>query len=131
MKKGALVSLAILVATGCQSTAPTETKALNQPFSTMLSAEKKLEKLIVDKSCDASYQCKVLPLGERACGGPSYFKIYSTKTADQEQVEFVASEITSFEQMYNETNNAFSTCQNAIAPQTLCISSTCEVVPVH
>ena len=102
----------------------------NKPnqVATITDAENKLTMLISDKSCDASFQCRVISYGERACGGPSRFDIYSIKNAKQEEVEFLANEITLFEQRYNQSNNAFSTCEHNTAPQTLCISKQCTVI---
>ncbi|KPV96899.1 hypothetical protein AN214_01360 [Pseudoalteromonas sp. P1-9] len=97
-------------------------------ISTITDAETKLQKTIEDKSCDASYQCRVISYGERACGGPSRFDIYSIKTSKQEDIEFLATEITSFEQAYNQKNEAFSTCEHNPAPQTLCLNKKCEVI---
>lgn len=98
----------------------------NNQIQTMTQAEQKLAEITKDKSCDASYQCRVLPLGEKACGGASGYLIFSSKNTSIEQAEYLASEITSFEQIYNKNNQALATCQNILAPQTLCISNICQ-----
>lgn len=95
-------------------------------IQTMTQAEQKLAEITSDKSCDASYQCRVLALGEKACGGASEYLIFSSKHTSIEQAEHLASEITSFAQIYNKTNQALATCQNILAPQTLCINNTCQ-----
>ena len=109
--------------TGCQSTI-VNTK--QNGISTLTDAETKLKTLISDNSCDATFQCRVIAYGERACGGFSRFDIYSIKTVKQEEVEFLANEITQFEKAYNETTQVFASCEHNPAPQTLCIDNSCQ-----
>lgn len=110
---------------GCQlSQSSTQIRSIN----TINDAETTLAKVIADKSCDATYQCRVIAYGERACGGPSRFDIYSIKNSKQEEVEFLANEITQFEKAYNENAPEFSTCEHNPSPQSLCIANTCELI---
>ncbi len=132
MKKYVLIGLIALA--GCQTSAPqnkSNGEKIRIEFESITQAQDSLTTIISDKSCDASYQCKVLHLGERACGGASHFEIYSTKTANQEEVEHIATQITDFEKRYNQKENSIDTCQHTITPQTLCIKSTCEQVELR
>ncbi|MFY8352623.1 hypothetical protein AAEU29_18920 [Pseudoalteromonas sp. SSM20] len=97
-------------------------------INTISDAESKLNLLINDKSCNATFQCRVIAYGERACGGPSKFDIYSIKNTKQEEVEFIANEITQFEKAYNKSSQHLSTCEHNTSPQTLCINKVCELV---
>ena len=45
--------------------------------ATIKSTHEQLNQLIDDPRCDNSSQCKVLPVGSRACGGPSSFILNS------------------------------------------------------
>lgn len=110
---------------GCQLN---QSNSPANPIHTISDAESTLANVISDKSCDATYQCRVIGFGERACGGPSRFAIYSIKNSKQEDVEFLANEITQFEKVYNESSKAFSTCEHNPSPQTLCIANTCELI---
>ena len=118
-----ILSLFSLVLVGCQST--------NQdslPLKTINDAEERLEQAISDKNCDASFQCRVISYGERACGGPSRFDVYSIKISKQEEVEQYANEITSFERAFNQLNPSLSTCEHNLKPQTLCINNSCTII---
>jgi lipopolysaccharide export system protein LptA len=119
------VSLATVIQ-GCSSTS-NETSTSSEHI-TITSAEKELANVIKDLSCDASYQCKVLPLGERSCGGPSRFVIYSTKNNSQERIEQLGTEITSFEKAYNKKDGHVESCRSTIQPQTLCLNQQCEQI---
>ncbi len=85
-----------------------------------------LEALTADKSCDTSEQCQVMPVGHRACGGPSGFVIYSTKTSEQNKILLLGQEITRLEKQINLEEGRLSTCQQLPQPGSQCINHRCE-----
>ncbi len=93
--------------------------------ATIKSTHEQLNQLIDDPRCDNSSQCKVLPVGSRACGGPSSFIVYSTKTADTAEVEKLAKDITALEKRFNAVNDMMSICQHLTTPSTQCSNNTC------
>ncbi len=93
--------------------------------ATISSAHEQLKQLIDDPSCDNSSQCKVLPVGSRACGGPSSFIVYSSKTANTAEVEKLAKDITALEKQFNAANDMMSICQHLTAPGAQCSENTC------
>ncbi|CAM3876050.1 MULTISPECIES: hypothetical protein [Pseudoalteromonas] len=81
--------------------------------------------------CDASYQCKVIGVGERlTCGGPREYLIYSTKHTDEQDVEAVVSAITEQEKLNNKGKAPAVSCEPVMPIQTLCIAHTCQAVPL-
>ncbi|QPB81524.1 hypothetical protein CWC22_000210 [Pseudoalteromonas rubra] len=78
-----------------------------------------------DKECDTTTQCKVLPVGSRACGGPSDYVIFSTKTADPDKVKELADKLTHAEATYNAKNRMISICEHLSAPATQCVNNKC------
>ncbi|MCG7537437.1 hypothetical protein [Pseudoalteromonas sp. OOF1S-7] len=78
-----------------------------------------------DKECDTTTQCQVLPVGSRACGGPSDYVIFSTKTADPNKVKELADQLTHAEATYNAKNKMISICQHLAAPATQCVNNKC------
>ncbi|RXE89206.1 MULTISPECIES: hypothetical protein [Pseudoalteromonas] len=84
-----------------------------------------LENVVADKSCDNDTQCKVIAVGDRACGGPSSYQVYSTKSADEAQVKQLAEQITTLERAYNMQNQMMSICQHLIEPATQCVENKC------
>jgi uncharacterized phage infection (PIP) family protein YhgE len=85
----------------------------------------KLKALIADPQCDTTEQCKTLPVGSRACGGPSSFVVYSDKTADESELTALSAKITEYERNLNAKNDMASICQHLSAPVTQCIENTC------
>ncbi|WP_462153453.1 hypothetical protein [Pseudoalteromonas piscicida] len=84
-----------------------------------------LENIVADKSCDNDTHCKVIAVGDRACGGPSSYLVYSTRSADEAQVEQLAEQITTLERAYNMQNQMMSICQHLIEPATQCVENKC------
>ncbi|MEQ3512564.1 hypothetical protein ABMY35_04195 [Pseudoalteromonas sp. BZB3] len=112
----ALVISILLMLSGCQSPAGTQFEESNT-----------LKAYVADLSCDASFQCKVIGVGERAaCGGPSNYVVFSTKNVDENEVERLADAETTQERILNERQPPDETCKQVLPIQSLCIKSKCE-----
>ncbi|MGB0981649.1 MAG: hypothetical protein ACPGUH_06065 [Winogradskyella sp.] len=64
--------------------------------------------------CDAEFECRYIAFGEKPCGGPWEYLIYTT-SIDTEQLELLVTEFNAQEANYNETCGAVSDC--AITPE--------------
>ncbi|KZN57250.1 hypothetical protein N474_08605 [Pseudoalteromonas luteoviolacea CPMOR-2] len=121
-KAGMIVGLSLMLLAGCEATY-TETQPLQSEDSDSL------EQLIADKGCDASFQCKVIAVGERlTCGGPSKYLVYSSRNVDEEQVERAAHAITTAEKAKNQHAIASDICEPVLPIQALCISNACQSI---
>lgn len=114
------VVASLLIVSGCESTA-----ANTNSNGNLSGANQALNELINDASCTASFQCKVLEVGQRACGGPSRYVIYSTLNTTQEAVEQQAAQVTKQEQLANENGTA-NDCLPVLPVQALCIDKQCQ-----
>ncbi|WP_105166570.1 hypothetical protein [Pseudoalteromonas sp. T1lg23B] len=107
--------------TGCHTLWSSEPK---EPVKTNYDI---LADLTADKSCDASYQCKVLEVGERlSCEGPSQYMIYSIKKTDEQKIAEVAALITEQEHQENLLKAPQSSCQQVLPVIPLCIKKSCQ-----
>ncbi|MBS3799187.1 MULTISPECIES: hypothetical protein [unclassified Pseudoalteromonas] len=86
---------------------------------------RRIHELTADKTCDTSQQCQVVAVGSRACGGANEYVVFSTKTADAEQVKALAEEITVQERQFNLKTGAVSICEHLMRPSTQCQQSQC------
>ncbi|WP_247682591.1 hypothetical protein [Pseudoalteromonas sp. MMG013] len=122
MMKSIAYSITILLLAGCASSPLNYNNDGSSPSLTTL---------IADKSCDASFQCKVLSIGERpACGGPSEYLIYSNKSLNEDLVEKMAAQITKQEQMSNKQQASVDVCKQVLPIQSLCINKKCEAFTI-
>ena len=75
--------------------------------------------------------CKVIGVGERAaCGGPSKYLVFSTKSLDEETVERLAAEETAKEKILNERNEIQDSCKQVLPIQSLCVKNACQSFPI-
>ncbi|MBD1582735.1 hypothetical protein [Pseudoalteromonas sp. S16_S37] len=84
-----------------------------------------LKTLTQDLSCDSTMQCQVEAVGSRACGGPSSYLVYSSKSANPDTIKQLASKITHYESTYNAKNQMMSICQHLTKPSTQCVENKC------
>ncbi|TMP35702.1 hypothetical protein [Pseudoalteromonas rubra] len=107
--------------TGCSNTQSTQ--------ATDNDDNQALSELVADKGCDASFQCKVIGVGERqTCGGPSQYVVYSVRNVDESQVEQAALAITRQEQVLNQQTPPNDVCKQVLPIQALCINRQCQAI---
>ena len=87
----------------------------------------KIDELLSDKSCSTSADCGVLPVGNKACGGPSGYKVYSTLIGDDKisQVKALAERTKQFDKKRNDLGGIMSTCVFLSEPALVCENNLC------
>ncbi|ATC80672.1 MULTISPECIES: hypothetical protein [Pseudoalteromonas] len=115
---------AMLLLSGCASTSSSTEQ--NQNLSDL---NYDLNNIVSDNSCTASFQCKVLEVGARACGGPSKYVVYSTLNTSQEHAEEVAQKITQQQKAQNKAQG-LTDCSPVLEVQTLCINQQCQAFDI-
>ncbi|MBQ4834449.1 hypothetical protein J8L70_14455 [Pseudoalteromonas sp. MMG010] len=105
---------------GCASTGNSNSR-LN-------SLNTQLNEIVSDNECTASFQCKVLEVGARACGGPSKYIVYSTLKTKQEDAEAIANNISAIEK---EQNSSLAECLPVIPVQSLCLAKQCQIIDIQ
>ncbi len=119
------MAASLLVLTGCESTFDTSSSG----STSLAKANNALTELVEDTSCTASFQCKVLEVGQRACGGPSRYLVYSSLNTEQESAEQLAQQVTNREILENKENGA-SDCSPVLPVQALCINKKCQAFEI-
>lgn len=90
-----------------------------------------VQMLAQDKSCSATDDCRATELGERACGGPSRYVIYSVKTVDEPKLLEKIRRYNRLSRAHNDLTGAVSTCIFQMPPELECHSGECRKVPVE
>lgn len=121
--KLSIISIAssFLLLSGCASTATSG----NEQSKTLSDLNYDLNNMVSNNSCTASFQCKVLEVGARACGGPSTYAVYSTLNTSQEEAEQLAQQITKQEKIQNKAQG-LTDCSPVLEVQSLCINHQCQ-----
>lgn len=93
------------------------------PAAGNLMAQIKAE--IGNAACDSSQQCRSLPVGQRACGGPEAYLPYSTKVSDAAKLQRLAAQQSAEQRDQNTRSGMISTCQAIMDPGATCSAGKC------
>lgn len=85
-----------------------------------LSPLAQLQTLTAAPRCTADSQCRTLPVGARACGGPSRYLVWSTLVNREAELQALAAQVTAQEQARNAASGRMSTCQVLVDPGARC-----------
>lgn len=75
--------------------------------------------------CASDDDCQAMPIGSKACGGPSGYIVYSTLSTDAEELEVLADTATDAEEQFNEDHEISSDCAYNEAPTLACEDAIC------
>lgn len=79
-----------------------------------------------DLSCSLDSDCKALPVGLRACGGPTEFIVGSILNARHSEVLAISELHRQKTKELLQATNAVSTCIMLLAPAVHCVQNTCQ-----
>jgi hypothetical protein len=125
-----LCAAALITATAaCSGVACTSTKSAPAPTKPATPAAatlmQQIQAEIGDASCDAIQQCRTLPVGHRACGGPESFLAYSTARSDPAKLLHLATQDSAARKEQNERSGMMSTCEAIMDPGATCSAGRC------
>ncbi|WPU65060.1 hypothetical protein [Peredibacter starrii] len=79
-----------------------------------------------DLRCAKATDCKLIPVGARACGGPSGYMITSQLNANMTELEYLAAQTEAKQAAFNRNYNIMSICSLIMPPELKCIASYCR-----
>ncbi|KRB86962.1 hypothetical protein [Noviherbaspirillum sp. Root189] len=85
-----------------------------------------MEQEVGDASAQSLEQCRVLPVGAKACGGPQTFVIYSTVDSDERKLQELARQYAEAEEKFNRVAHVMSTCSYVIPPEVRIQNGKCK-----
>lgn len=120
LHRGIAAALAATTLAACAQT-PAE------PESQRLGRE--LRTAIGPAACTADSQCRSLPVGAKACGGPAGYWAWSTQDGDAQRIADLAARQAAAQRKENEANSMRSNCALAVDPGVACVANRCQVTP--
>lgn len=78
-------------------------------------------------ACTDSAQCKTLPVGARACGGPEGYLPYSTAVKSSEPLTELAARHAERRRANNAATGMISTCEVRPDPGAMCVKGACQL----
>ena len=80
---------------------------------------------IGDARCSSDAQCRTLPIGHKACGGPQQWWAWSTTTGRADQLQAWAGELAALQQRRQEASGMASNCLYVADPGAICQAQRC------
>ena len=69
--------------------------------------------------------CRAIPMGAKACGGPSFYLVYSTGISDVERLERLAAQHRQLAEEFNQACGLRSNCAMTPAPKLTLVDGRC------
>lgn len=85
-----------------------------------------LNQLSRDKPCDSVDQCRSVAIGQKACGGPATYLVYSINGNGSDQLESLANRHRKLSRQYNKVTQAMSDCAVVMPPMLACVKGQCQ-----
>ena len=77
------------------------------------------------QDCSAPEECRTVPVGGKACGGPTGYRAYSAKRADPAAVEALAREEHELAMAEARASGRVSNCMIQADPGARCVQGRC------
>ncbi len=125
--RGLQAVLLVLPLVACQS--PSVATQPRPPGATGLQAEQQLlERIhaeIRGARCTQDTQCRTLPLGAKACGGPAQWLAWSVVDSRLERLQPLADELALRQRRRDSADGVVSTCSVVPDPGAACVAGHC------
>lgn len=105
----------------CAQTPP----AAAEPESARLGRE--LRELVGPAACSTDAQCRSLPIGAKACGGPAGYLAWSTQGTDAARLQALAAKQADAQRRENEAGGRRSNCALVADPGAACVAGRCRL----
>lgn len=83
--------------------------------------------LIGAAACTDSSQCRTLPIGAKACGGPESYLAWSTKQTSEQELHALGERYRNERQAEQAKSGAMSDCRFLPDPGAVCRAGTCQL----
>ncbi len=96
--------------------------------SSLVEMEAKIDTLISAGTCTDSEDCRSIAFGDKPCGGPWSYKIYSVSGVDTVQLAGLVHAYNKFNKVLNERHGWMSDCMVVMPPTIDCVEGQCVAV---
>ncbi|MFN3789981.1 hypothetical protein [Massilia sp.] len=78
-------------------------------------------------ACTESGQCRTLPVGAMACGGPEAYLPYSMSGTDEKALRALGEQYKAEREAANKAGGMMSICRHLPDPGAVCVSGSCQL----
>lgn len=115
-------ALACIALASCAQTPPPST---TETDSARLAGE--LRTLIGSARCSADTQCRTVPVGAKACGGPAAYWAWSSQGTDADALKALAARQAEAHKREVEASGMRSNCAMTTDPGAACVAGRCQL----
>ena len=112
----------LLVLGACQAQTGVATAAGGTEETALLA---RIQAAVGEAGCSSDAQCRTLPIGEKACGGPERWMAWSTTSPKADQLPAWAAELATLARQRNQRSGMVSNCQYLPDPGAVCRAQHC------
>ncbi|MCC2975005.1 hypothetical protein [Massilia sp. IC2-476] len=87
----------------------------------------RIRAVIGEASCTHSGQCRTLPIGAMACGGPESYLPYSESRTDEKTLRALGEQYKAERLAQNKASGLMSICRYMTDPGAVCTSGSCQL----
>lgn len=91
--------------------------------------EAEIDSLIGDAACADAQDCRAIAFGDKPCGGPWSYKVYSVTSVDTLELAGLVDAYFEFNQTLNERHGWMSDCMFVMPPNIDCVEGKAVAVP--
>lgn len=88
---------------------------------------RELRELVGPAACRSDAQCRSLPVGAKACGGPAGFLAWSTDGTDAARLQALAARQAAAQRREQEASGMRSNCAVVADPGAACVAGRCQL----
>ena len=131
----AALTVAACSLTAANETGPADSSARAASSSTssdsanLTRLESEALALVHNDGCDSIAQCRVAPVGAKACGGPRYWVTFCSATTDSAALFQKLEELRVAEQAFNQAHGIISDCSIVGPPNLVVNAGVCRAGP--
>jgi hypothetical protein len=133
---GTVLAIALATATGVACRANDAAQASARPSSaspaspaasaSLADVEARLDGVLKSaQACSSADECRTVPVGGKACGGPTGYRAYSSKHADTQAVEALARQEHELAMAEARASGRVSNCMIQADPGARCVQGQC------
>jgi len=86
---------------------------------------KEIEEFVKNKACSGGDNCRAMAIGNKPCGGPTSFLIYSLSNTDEKQLSAKVKKYSDLQKALNIKYNRVSDCSLVVLPTVDCLKGVC------
>ena len=114
----------LLLVSACQAQ-PLPAKSASASLAAEAALLARIEAEVGGAACTSSAQCRTLPIGAKACGGPARWMAWSTTTGRADQLLAWSAQLADLQRRRFEATGMMSTCSIVPDPGAVCRAGRC------